>query len=266
MRDLDLVEKVKSQGIADKHNWLSPEQVDKVKNLIKRLKPAKGDENSICAINIKTLIRKVFKFHFFDIFRSIYFVKLSKKLNLKEIAEEILKSKAKLIRIDHFYSPKSEDPVIQWHVDNAYSGRKDVKVFNQPDKQAIKFFFYLTDVSSDNGCLSYIPQSHKIAYALKEGIYQGNIKYQTYWTLSNFRKIVLKEKNYKYIKQRVDEKILKEFLEVSKNILDGNIDERLFDHKIKEGGAVVFDEAGVHRGSKTSLNDRMVLRFFYQRM
>ena len=203
---------------------------------------------------------------FYNIFRSFYFISLSKKLKLKEIAQEILKSKAKLIRIDHFWTPQSEDPVIQWHVDNAYSGRKNIEVFDEPDKQAIKFFFYLTDVSSENGCLSYIPYSHKIAYALKQGIYNGDIHYQTYWTLSDFRKIILKEENYNYIKKKVDEKIIKEFLNTSEKILNGKIDESLFDHEIKNGGAVIFDEAGVHRGSKTKLSDRMVLRFFYQRV
>jgi hypothetical protein len=262
----DFVKKVQSQGIVNKNNWLSPDDIQIIENLIKKLKPLKGDEKSTYAINIKMVIKKIFKMNFSNIFKSLYFIRLSKKLRLKDIAQEILKSKARLIRIDHFWSPQSDDPVIQWHVDNAYSGRKDVKVFNEPDKQAIKFFFYLTDVSSDNGCLSYIPYSHKIAYALKEGIYKGDIQYQTYWTLSDFRKIILKEKNYNYIKKKVDNKILKEFLNTSENILYGKIDEHLFDHHIKRGGAVIFDEAGVHKGSKTKLNDRMVLRFFYQRV
>lgn len=262
----NLVEKVQSEGIADKENWLSPIDKDKIKNLIKKLKPTKGSENSVYATNIKMLIKKILKLQFSNISRSIYFIKLSKKLKLKEIAEEILKSKAKLIRIDHFWSPQSNDPVIQWHVDNAYSGKKNITVFNEPDKQAIKFFFYLTDVSSDNGCLSYIPYSHKIAYALKDGIYKGDIQYQTYWTLSDFRKIISKKENYNYLIKKIDEGIIKEFLNNSENILNGKIDESLFDHQMKNGGAVVFDEAGVHRGSKTMLNERMVLRYFYQRV
>jgi ectoine hydroxylase-related dioxygenase (phytanoyl-CoA dioxygenase family) len=190
---------------------------------------------------------------------------LAKKLNLKETAEQILDSKVKLIRIDHFWSPQSNNPVIEWHVDNAYSGRKDIKVFNKPDKQAIKFFFYLTNVSSDNGCLAYIPFSHKIAYALKKGIYERYIEYQPYWSLFDFRKIILKKENYNYIKKLVDEKIIIDFLNTSELILSKKIDECLFDHKINKGGALIFDEAGAHKGSRTISNDRMVLRFFYQR-
>lgn len=170
-----------------------------------------------------------------------------------------------MTRIDHYWSPKSEKPVIQWHVDNAYSGRENIKNFVKPDQNAIKFFFYLSDVSSDNGCLSYIPKSHKIAYAIKEGIYKGNIEYQKYWTLSDFRKIILIKENYNYIKKLVDENCITEFLNTSKLILNGELDTKLFDHEVKKGGALIFDEAGAHRGSRTMLHDRMVLRFFYKK-
>ena len=167
----DLVEKVQTQGIATKENWLDFKDLEKIKNLVNEMEPVKGSENSIYAVNFKTLIKKFFKFRFSEIFKSFYFIKLSKKLKLKKIAQKILKSDSKLIRIDLFWSPKSDSPVIQWHVDNAYSGKQNIKVFNEPDKNAIKFIFYLTNVSSNNGCLSYIPFSHKIAYMLKKGIF-----------------------------------------------------------------------------------------------
>ena len=34
---------------------------------------------------------------------------------------------------------------------------------------------------------------------------------------------------------------------------------------MRKGGAVIFDESGIHRGSKTSLTDRIALRFFYKK-
>tara|TARA_E500000178_G_C16969511_1_gene730216 strand:+ start:810 stop:1604 length:795 start_codon:yes stop_codon:yes gene_type:complete len=262
----DLIEKVQSLGIAVKENWLDHKDIEKIEKSIQKVKPIKGSECSIYAVNLKTLIKKIFKMHFNNIFKSLYFINLSKKLKLKETAEEILKSKTKLLRVDLFWSPQSQDPVIQWHVDNAYSGRKNIKIFNEPDKNAIKFIFYLTDVSSNNGCLSYIPYSHKIAYALKQGIHNKDIKYQTYWTLSDFRKAIFKQENFNYIKKKVDEKIINDFLNTSEKIINRKTDETLFDYEVKKGGAVVFDEAGVHKGSKTELNDRIVLRFFYRRI
>lgn len=261
----DIVEKVQSQGIAVKEDWLELKDLEKINSLINSSEPIKGSESSIYAANFKTFVKKFFKLRFSEIYKSFYFLDLSKRLKLNKIANEILKCHTKLLRIDLFWSPKSDNPVIQWHVDNAYSGRKNIKKFNSPDHNAIKFIFYLTNVSSNNGCLSYIPFSHKLAYIIKQGIYEGDIEYQTYWTLYDFRQIILKESNYNYIKKRIDEKIIKDFLNTSKNILNGNIDENLFDYEIKKGGAVIFDEAGVHKGSKTELNDRMVLRFFYRK-
>ena len=263
----NLAQEVELKGIAKKNNWLSEIDQQKITGIIETLKPLKDDvHNSTFVVNFKTLVNKILRLKFKNIIRSFYFHKLSKKLNLENIASEILKSKVKLTRIDHFWSPKSEEPVVQWHVDNAYSGRKNIKFFNKPDNNAIKFFFYLTDVTSDNGCLSYIPFSHKIAYALKDGIHKKKIQYQPYWTLSDFRDIILKEENYNYIKSKVDEKILIEFLEKSKLILEKKIHDHIFDQDVKKGGALIFDEAGMHRGSRTKFNDRMVLRFFYQKI
>lgn len=259
------VEKVKTNGIVKIDNWLNDIDQKKIAKIIQTLKPQKNDPDSTFVTNLKLLIKKIFKFKLNNVFTSIYYFNLSKKLNLKEIAEEILEAKVKLTRIDHYWSPKSEKPVIQWHIDNAYSGRENIKNFVKPDQNAIKFFFYLSDVSSDNGCLSYIPKSHKIAYALKEGIYNGNIEYQTYWTLSDFRKIILIKENYNYIKKTVDENLITEFLNTSKLILNGELDAKLFDHEVRKGGALIFDEAGAHRGSRTMLHDRMVLRFFYKK-
>ena len=45
-----------------------------------------------------------------------------------------------------------------------------LRVIGDPEKAAIKFFFYLTDVDSKNGCLGYIPGSHKISFYLKKMI------------------------------------------------------------------------------------------------
>ena len=37
------------------------------------------------------------------------------------------------------------DDGLDWHVDQAYSGRTNVKEFLNPEDCAIKFFFYLTE-------------------------------------------------------------------------------------------------------------------------
>ena len=58
--------------------------------------------------------------------------------------------------------------VIPWHTDQAYSGKKYVKKICRSKQSSVKIFFYLTDVDSDNGCLGYIPGSHKISYFLKK--------------------------------------------------------------------------------------------------
>ena len=49
-------------------------------------------------------------------------------------------------------------------------------------------------------------------------------------------------------------------------VLDRTSGEPLFDFNLKKGGAVIFDELSVHRGSAPSKTDRIVLRFIYKRI
>ena len=60
----------------------------------------------------------------------------------------------------------------------------------------LKIFIYLTDVEPDDGCMSYIPGSHKIGYAIRSAIYKKHIKYQPYWSIRDFKQIVIDNKEY----------------------------------------------------------------------
>ena len=262
----DLIKSVKLNGIAKKEHWLSVTDEEKVRQIIRLIHSTKGEKKSWIAVNFKALIIKFLKLDYKSIIRSFFLLKLAKKLQLKKIAEKIFENKVKLSGIDCYYNPKSEEPVLDWHVDNAYSGSKNVKNFINPEKNAIKFFFYLTDASTDNGCLSYIPKSNRIAYALKKGIFEKAINYTPYWSLSDFRKTIQIKDNYDYIKNIVGENMLSEFLKTTSFIEKKNSVNHIFDNEMKKGGAIIFDEAGVHRGSKTRLNERMVLRFFYNKI
>ena len=59
-----------------------------------------------------------------------------------------------------------------------------------------------------------------------------------------------------------DENLITDFLEKTKFAdLDGESNN--FDYEAKPGDAIIFNEGGVHKGSKTSLNERIVLRYLY---
>jgi len=265
----NLIESVKLNGIAKKEKWLSSHDEEKAAQIAKTIHGNKGEKKTWFSINLISFLIKVIKFDYKHISYSFFVLKLAKKMKLHEIAERIHGSKVKLTGIDCYISPISEEPVLDWHVDNAYSygmpGAKEPKKFVDPEKNAIKFFFYLTDVSSDNGCLSYIPTSNRIAYALKKGIFEKAINYTPYWSLRDLRKTIQINHNYDYIKNIVGEKTLSEFIKMTNFIDEKNLEIHKFDNEMKKGGAVVFDEAGVHRGSKTKLNERIVLRYLYVR-
>ena len=162
------------------------------------------------------------------------------------------------------YSKKSTNKVIDWHVDQAYSGKLNPTRILDPDHTVIKFFVYLTDVGPDNGSLGYIPGSNKILYYLKLGIFNKDIKYKPYWRLEDLRNLI-QENDYKnYLEAKIDKRFVSNFLEQSHFITTDFQDTKKYDYELKKGDALIFDEAGVHRGAAPEKNDRLVLRFVYK--
>ena len=261
----EIAKSVQTNGFFKKDNWLSARDEEEARKIVLSLKPNKGDKSSWVAHKISTNLIKLCKLDFKALNRSYFFLKLANKLKLKNIAEIIFKDKVELGGIDFYYNQKSNEPVLDWHCDTAYYEKKNIKKFISEENYAIKFFFYLTDVSADNGCLSYIPKSNRITYALKKGIFEGALNYRPYWSLHDFRETIKKKEYYEYIKDLVGESVISEFLEATNLQENEKKLQNSFDNEIKKGGAIIFDETGIHRGSKTKLNDRIALRFFYKK-
>ena len=257
------VEKLKENGILKIDNFLSDFDLNKSISIIKYLNVLKGDTRGHFSKKLNFLFSKLLQGDFKKIKNTFSFLNLEKKLFLKEIADNFFGEESILSLIDCYISPKSTGDVLPWHLDNAYSGQMNVESFVHPKANSLKFFFYLTDVTSDNGCLSYIAKSHKIAFVLKEGIYNGELKYTPYWHLADFLKTITINQNYNYIKKKLGQNQLDNCIDSV--YLATNKKNTNFDVPINKGGVLIFDEAGAHRGSKPMLNDRLALRFLYKR-
>ena len=106
--------------------------------------------------------------------------KLSRKYNLKNYLANI-RCRNGFNNIDTYFNDISLDPVLDWHCDLSNKSMfKKGKIVN-PDMVSIKFF-YLNDVYSENGCLSYIPGSHRVVKELGKLIFNKDIDYDYYWS------------------------------------------------------------------------------------
>ena len=262
--ELSYIHDLKSNGIVKIPNFLNEEETKKVKKILEFYSSPKSGEDTYFSCNIKSLLFRIIKFDFIKLKESIFFLNLAKKKKLNLIANEIFGRESHLRFIDGYYSKKSEKEIIPWHVDQAYQGdEKKSKNFVNPDHYFLKFFIYLTDVKSENGCTSYIPKSHKIAYALRKGIFKNKIEYQPYWSLQDFRKIISKKENITFLKNYLnDSNLIDDFLEKTK-FIEENEEVHNFDFELPAGGAIIFDEGGVPKGSKTNTSDRIALRYLY---
>ena len=262
MNNLD-INKIKKDGIIKIDNFLTFQETKQISEMIKHYSVPKNDPRSFFPTNMKKLFLKILTLNLKKFYYSLKVLKINKNKKLKLLADNFFDDKSRLSYIDAYYSRISNHEILPWHTDQAYSGKLLVTNFNDPDKFFLKIFVYLSDVGPGNGCMSYIPGSHKIGYAIRKGIFNKKINYQPYWKLKNFKKIIKDNNDYfeNYFK---GENILSDFKEKTKDLEKLNSDNS-FSYEAKAGSAIIFDEGGVHRGSKPLHNDRMVLRYMYSR-
>lgn len=258
----NIVSELKEKGITSNLNWLSSDEISFIKNHTLKLNKKKGDKQSHLPISNFSFFLKLAKIQFRDVALGLYLKNLSKKLQLNEISNQYFNAKSKLVNMDFYVSKKSNSPVLDWHVDKAYSGRKDVSNFVKAEDFGLKFIFYLTDVTFDNGCLKYIPFSNKIAFALKKGIFNKEIQYSPYWKVSDFSNLVKLNENI--VLKYVDKESLHKFYEFVEKLGHTQFQKK-FSHEIQKGGAVIFDESGVHKGTEPKYNDRLIFRYIFKK-
>ena len=260
----EIKKSVNDNGIYVINNFINEQEINLLKKAILENSFSKFDnkENRFI-VNYKDLIKNFFNFKLIK--KSIIFNKIGFKYKFKYITNEILNCKTELRTIDAYVSKISKEPVIDWHVDQAYSGKIDIKNYVHPDFASIKFFIYLTDVDIDNGCLGYIPSSNKICYFLKKGIRNKDLMYSPYWKLNDLRNKIIEKDTYKYLINNINKNSIDRFIEDTSFIVKEG-DTKKFDLKLEKGSLIIFDESGVHRGSSPSKNDRVICRYLYRRV
>ena len=256
-------EPLKENGFVKIDNFLGDYDRETIKDIVKFYSSPKGATETHFSTNIKSQMIKILKCDFKKFFQSKYLMKLAKKKKMNLISNLLFEKNSHLKMIDGYCSPISDKEVLPWHCDQAYTGEKEVKHFNNPDHFNYKFFIYLTNVGRNNGCTSYIKGSHKITYALRKGIFEKKINYQPYWSLNDLIKTIKIEANYNYIKNFLgSEKELEEFFKQSE-IAIKDLDTNKFDFNANAGDVIIFNDGGVHRGSKVLKSERIVLRYLY---
>jgi len=259
-----IIGKLKNNGIIKINNFLNDYELKKIKNITTLYSLPKSHPDSYFATNIKTLLGRVLRLKFHKFKADLIILNLARKKKLNLCADKIFNKKSYLRFIDAYHSKISNKDVLPWHTDQAYQGdEKNYEGFVDPEHAFIKFFIYLTDVGPENGCMSYVPESHRIGFAFRKGILEKSIKYQPYYLLSDFRKFISEKEVYDYIQNFLkDTKIVNNFLEKTKDLIkDKHIDN--FSYSSKAGDLIIFNELGVHRGSKSLATERTVLRYMY---
>lgn len=261
--DKKYILEIKEKGIIKIENFLNPKELEDIKKIVAFYSAPKNDPKSYFPVNIRTLILKILKLDFSRFFHSLVLWNLKNKKKLDDFAKLFFNNQIKLNFIDAYYSKKSKNAILPWHTDQAYHGEKNILNFNHPEKFFLKIFIYLTDVSANNGCMSYVPGSHKFGYAIRKAIYEKKIPYQPYWDINDFKKIL--KDNLNFFQNSFDPEVINKFLKDTDGLEndDNNTNKNLFCYSAKAGSAVIFDEGGIHQGSKPQHNDRMVLRYLY---
>ncbi len=264
MESYKIINKVQKDGFCVIENFLSPKDLELFDKLTKNYSVEKGNNLGKYVVDYKSFLIKLFKFDFKKIYTSFLLNNFAGKNNFKKMSNKILNCDTETVKIDTYYNNISSEPVLDWHCDlSNKSSSKRKKIIN-PELVSIKFFFYLTDVYTNNGCLSYIPGSHIIVKELGRLIFLKEIDYEYYWSLKALTAVIKRNDVRKKLEKNINYELIENFLYNSDKILVEKKNE-IFDLPLKKGGLVIFNEYGVHRGSKILKEPRKVIRFFYRK-
>lgn len=260
----EIIQELEKFGIVKVKNFLNFEEVNQIKNILKFYSAPKGHHKSYYSTKLIHFFSKLIKLDFRKFKNDYIIYQLAKKKDLNFISNSFFKRKSFLKFIDGYHSPVSNKDVLPWHTDQAYQGdeRKQSGYVN-PDNAHLKFFIYLSKVGPNNGCMSYIPESHKIGYAIRKGIFENEIKYEPYFTLKEFRNFLCHKKNRIYIENYLNDHDLVENFLYKTKFIEKNEESEEFDYSLLPGDAIIFNEGGIHKGSKSLINERFVLRYLY---
>lgn len=256
------MQSLKDNGFLIKKNVFNINQIEKIKKIIK-LNPEGRNRKNYFPINFKAFLIKAIKFDFKKIINSLYLLNIKKKLKLDLTADIFFEKKSKLIQLDAYYNSTNKKEILPWHSDQSLNHPVRPENFPSPDLFYLKFFFYLTNVGSKNGCTSYIGGSHKITHIVRECIYENKIEYRPFWNLKDLVSLITDSKNYEIIAEKLGSKTLVEnFLKKAK-IAEDDKNSEIFDFNADPGDLLIFNEGGLHKGSQPATNERIALRYLY---
>jgi len=261
------IELLKKNGLIRIPCFFDEAQTKKISSIISKYQPKKGSKESYFAKNYFIIFSKILKLDFVSFFENLSVLNICNSLNLEKFSEDYFNKKVFISMIDGYYSSKDvNSSIIPWHTDQAYSGLSvnEIKEYVNPNDFTLKFFIYLTDVYKDNGCMSYIPESHKITYLIRKGIFEGKLDYAPYWSIDQLQELISNKKNKNYIMANLDDSF--SFDEFEKNIdkVIKKNDDQEFDYSMQAGDAIIFNEGLIHKGSRLSHTDRKILRFHFK--
>lgn len=268
MLNINSIKELQKIGFIKVKSFLNLQEVEDVKKNISTFIGPKGDYLGHFSPNFKSKLIKLFKLEFKKFLVSNYLTSLAQKKNMKNISDLYFENSSYLKMIDCYYTPISNKDILPWHNDLAFPKDSTQKIENyknfiDPKTVSLKFFIYLTKVGPNNGCTSFVPKSHIIVKFLSKLIYEKKIPYEPYWNLKSLR-LFLNHKNIQsyFLEHFGNLDLLLEFSDTTK-FIEENIDADKYDFSMNPGDAIIFDEAGVHKGSMTTLNDRFVMRYHY---
>lgn len=266
--DRNIISEINTNGFCKIDNFFRDEDLKAIDLKLKKIKDKKiikGDRVGYFPVDFKSFVINLLKLKFQQIFLGLQLINFSNKYHLNKIADEFFDSKTNLKHIDSYFSPISNEKIVDWHADIPTDFPANPDNYKKWQRH-LKFFIYLTDVDHNNGCLAYLPESDKINKAISKLVLKKIIKIDRFTELIKMRKILLNNKELRNLLEleiEIGKEKLDQFIENTK-FIENDGDTKSFDITLKKGGMIIFDEFGFHRGSSPALTDRVVLRFLYK--
>ena len=181
--------------------------------------------------------------------------KIKKSLGLKRCS-----------RVDSYFSSVGTEEIIGWHCDQSFGGAPDPGIYFNGNKGLVsispinKFFHYLTEVSTDNGALCYIPGSHLIGTAIRIAINDGLIDYRPFMDIRDAIDIANNHCDALTSTGKVTHEDIHLFLRHTDKAMS---QPSIYALSANAGDLVIFNDLGYHMGSAPRRSRRLVARYFF---
>jgi hypothetical protein len=189
----------------------------------------------------------------------VYLSGIARDKGFREFAGRYYRQPVHLDHVMSIETPAGPDAITPWHTD----ANSPAEAQKPADRFTLKFFIYMNDVAESNGAFSYVPRTHRLVTALREGMFAGEIPHHWTGRFPDLNEILADRRTADWLAGKLGAETIESYRRAAAATKDGERGARDYFCEGPAGTLVIFDDRGLHRGGIPRSGVRSILRYNY---